>query len=331
MIILDSTHSLPAWLWTLLAFAAILITLSLVNYAVARLTERRHPPTGAILQVGAVRLHYSDRGTGYPVVLLHGNAVTGDDFNTSGIAEQLRVTHRLIIFDRPGFGHSTRPRGQLWTAAAQAELIHAALLQLGVQRALVVGHSWGTLVALAMAELHPASTAGLVLISGYYFPTPRLDALMVAPAALPVLGDILRYTISPLFGWLMMPAMKRAMFAPAPVTERFKREYSAAMALRPWQIRATASDGALMVKDAATLSDRYGALSMPVAIVAGEGDKIVAPDQAERLRRAVPSGTVEVVEGAGHMVHHVATRRVVQAIEQLAKVAARRSRPSDGR
>ncbi|MER2268514.1 alpha/beta fold hydrolase [Methylobacterium oxalidis] len=317
----DSTNGPSVWLWTLIVFVAALVVLALVNYAIARLAERRHPPRGTFLQVGAVRLHYRDQGTGDPIILLHGNAVTGDDFDTSGIAERLRATYRVIVFDRPGFGHSTRPRGQLWTASEQAALIHAALLQLGVQRAVVVGHSWGTLVALALAERHPTGTAGLVLISGYYFPTPRLDSLMVAPAATPLLGDVLRYTISPLFGWLTMPAMKRAMFAPSPVTERFEREYSSAMALRPWQIRATASDGALMVMDASRLSGRYGALSVPVAIVAGDGDKIVEPDQAQRLQRAVPSGTVDVVEGAGHMVHHVATDRVVEVIAQLAKAA----------
>ncbi|AWN40764.1 alpha/beta fold hydrolase [Methylobacterium durans] len=320
MIVVDSTHG-SVWLWTLIALIAALVALALVNYAVARLAERRHPPTGAFLQVGSVRLHYHDQGTGAPIILLHGNAVSGDDFDTSGVAERLRATYRVIIFDRPGFGHSTRPRGQLWTASEQADLIHAALLQLGVQRAVVVGHSWGTLVALALAERHPTSTAGLVLISGYYFPTPRLDSLMVAPVATPVLGDILRYTISPLFGWMTMPAMKRAMFAPSAVTERFDREYSPAMALRPWQIRATASDGALMVMDASRLSGRYGALSTPVSILAGDGDKVVGPEQAQRLQRVVPSGTVEVIRAAGHMVHHVATERVVQVIEQLAKVA----------
>src|ERR1700712_1838980 len=251
MNVVDSTPGLPLWLSALLLVTAILVVLALVNYAVARLAERRHPPTGAFLDIDGARLHYSDRGTGRPIVLLHGNVVTGDDYNTSGVAERLLGTYRVIIFDRPGFGHSSRPRRRLWTASEQADLIHGALLQLGVQQALVVGHSWGTLVVLALAERHPASTAGLVLLSGYYFPTPRLDALMVAPAVFPVLGDVLRYTISPLFGWLTMPMMKRAMFAPAPVTERFQREYSTAMALRPSQIRATASDGVLMVPGAA--------------------------------------------------------------------------------
>ena len=234
-------------------------------------------------------------------MLLHGNAVTGADYNTSGVAERLVGTYRVIIVDRPGFGHSDRPRDRTWTAAEQADLIHTALQRLGVGPAVVVGHSWGTLVALALAERHPAGVAGLVLLSGYYFPVPRLDALLVAPVAIPVLGDILRYTISPVFGWINMPLMKRAMFAPAPMTDRFKREYSTALALRPSQLRATASDGALMMSDAAGLSARYDALRMPVAIVHGNGDKVVSPDHAERLRVAVPGR--HAADGRGRRAH----------------------------
>ncbi len=136
-----------------------------------------------------------------------------------------------------------------------------------------------------------------------------------------MLGDILRYTISPIFGWLTMPLMKRAMFAPAPVTERFKREYATAPALRPSQLRAAAADGALMMRDAKALSARYGELAMPVAIVAGNGDKVVGPDHAERLRGALPNGTLRIVEGAGHMVHHVATDQVVEAILAVARTS----------
>ena len=93
------------------------------------------------MEVDGVRLHYSDRGEGSPVVLIHGNMVTGDDYNTSGVAEILQAGHRVIIFDRPGFGHSQRPRGRIWTANKQADLLHKALQQLGVVRPVVVGHS----------------------------------------------------------------------------------------------------------------------------------------------------------------------------------------------
>jgi pimeloyl-ACP methyl ester carboxylesterase len=315
----ESLQHLPLWLIIFLVGVVILVLLALVNYAVACLAERRHPPTGSFMEVDGVRLHYSDRGTGRAVVLIHGNAVTGGDYNTSGIAERLIGTHRrVIVFDRPGFGYSERPRGRLWTAAAQADLFHEALVRLDVRRPVVVGHSWGTLVALALATRHPANTAGLVLLSGYYFPTPRLDALAVAPVAVPVIGDILRYTVSPLFGWLMMPAMKRAMFAPSPMTERFKEEYSAAMELRPSQIRATAADGTLMVPSATGLSAQYGELAaIPVVIMAGSGDLVVGHSQAEQLHGAIPGSTLRVIEGVGHMIHHVETEQVVEAIEEV--------------
>jgi pimeloyl-ACP methyl ester carboxylesterase len=189
-------------------------------------------------------------------------------------------------------------------------------------------------VALALAIRHPADTGGLVLLAGYYFPTLRLDALMVAPGAIPVLGDILRYTISPIFGWLTMPLTKRAMFAPAPVTERFQADYSTAMAMRPSQIRAMCVEGTWMVPSAMGLQAHYGALSLPVAIMAGDGDKIVSYRLAERLRAAIPGSTLQIVPGVGHMVHHTAPDQVAAAILAVARAsgdpiasAAPRSKP----
>jgi len=329
MDLLGSVLDLSTWWGVLLACAVALAALALVNVALARWAERKHPPTGSFVEVDGVRLHYTDRGTERPVVLLHGNAVTGADYDTSGVAERLVGSScRVVVFDRPGFGHSDRPRGRTWTAEQQADLLHQALARLDVRRPVVVGHSWGTLVALAFAVRHPADTAGLVLLSGYYFPTLRLDALMVAPVAVPVLGDVLRYTVSPVFGWLNMPLLKLAMFAPSRVTERFKAEYSNAMALRPSQIRATAEDGTLMVPGATGLSAHYGELSMPVAIVAGDGDIVVRKRQAERLHGAVPGSSLEIVEGSGHMVHHVATDRVVEAVAAVVRDAGEGASPS---
>jgi len=128
------------------------------------------PAERSFIEVEGVRLRYSDRGSGRPVVLIHRNIVTGDGYNTSGVAERLLGTRRVIIFDRPGYGYSERPRWRPWTAIAQAELLHKALRESGgVEQPVIVGHSWGTLVALAFAIRHQSDTAGLVLLSGYYF------------------------------------------------------------------------------------------------------------------------------------------------------------------
>ncbi|GAC1346446.1 MAG: alpha/beta hydrolase [Acetobacteraceae bacterium] len=313
----------PASVGTALAaIAASLATLALVNHLVARRTERRHPPEGRFLDVDGVRLHYTDRGQGSPVVLIHGNMVAGDDYDTSGLSDLLLQKHRVIIFDRPGFGHSERPRG-VWTADKQADLLHEALQQLGVVRPVVVGHSWGAIVALAFAVRHQAATAGVVALSGYYFWTLRPDVLLVGVGALPVIGDLLRYTISPLLNWASMPLIKRGLFSPRPVPGRFDAAFSTGMAVRPSQIRATAEDGALMIPGALALRDHYKHLALPVVIMAGEGDKVVFARRAEQLGAAIAGSVLYIVRGAGHMIHHQATGQVAEAVEAVAELSNR--------
>jgi pimeloyl-ACP methyl ester carboxylesterase len=302
--------------------AAALAVAALANHAVARRSERRHPPCGSFIEVDGVRLHYVDRGEGTPVVLLHGNGAMIEDFEISGVLDAVARRHRVIAFDRPGFGYSSRPRSTVWTAAAQAELLHKALVRLDVRRPILVGHSWGTLVALSMALEHQAETGAVVLLSGYYAPSLRLDVPLLTGPAIPVLGDLMRYTISPLLGWLLAPKVFRKIFAPAPVTTRFAAGFPTGLALRPWQIRASAADTALMIPAAAATLHRHGELTIPVIIVAGSGDELVDTEaQSKRLHSNLRRSDMREVAGAGHMVHHTSPRDVVAAIEAAVSVS----------
>src|SRR3954453_421401 len=156
-----SSGSLRKFGRALAAGAAGLGGAALVNVALARGAERRHPPEGNFLTIDGVRLHYIERGTGPVVVLLHGNGTMARDFVLSGLFDLLAKDHRVIAFDRPGFGFSERPRTRVWSAEAQAELLHKALLNLDARKVVLVGHSWATLVAIALALRDEANTAGL--------------------------------------------------------------------------------------------------------------------------------------------------------------------------
>jgi pimeloyl-ACP methyl ester carboxylesterase len=109
------------------------------------------PPVFGFVTVDETRLRYLDCGAGRAVVLLHGNGSMIEDFACSGIMEHAGPGLRFIAFDRPGFGYSERPRGRAWGPSEQASLLLDALARLGIERPIVVGHSWGALVALAMA------------------------------------------------------------------------------------------------------------------------------------------------------------------------------------
>jgi pimeloyl-ACP methyl ester carboxylesterase len=300
------------------ATAGALATLALVNRRLARNAEHDNPPAGQFLETGGVRLHYVERGAGPPLVLLHGNGSMIQDFESSGLIDLAARNYRVIVFDRPGFGHSDRPRNVVWTPAAQAELINSALERLGVSHAIVLGHSWGASVAVALALKYPRLVQGLVLASGYYYPTFRPDVVAVSAPAVPLVGDVLRYTIAPVVSRVMWPLLMTKIFGPRPVPEKFEG-FPKEMALRPSQIRASAAESALMIPDAFQFRDQYANLKMPVVIVAGEEDRLIDIDtQSEQLHRDVPQSRFHRVPGTGHMIHQTATGAVMSAIDEVA-------------
>lgn len=310
----------PAWFnrpWILaagLSSAAVLGAAALYTAKKTRDAERDHPPIGRFLNVHGVRLHYLERGTGEPLVLIHGNGTLIQDFTLGGLVDRLAERYRVIVIERPGYGYSTRPRS-LWTPRAHATLFEHALHQLGVQQAIVLGHSWGTMVAVSLALQAPTLVRSLVLLSGYYFPTARLDVALNTPLALPVLGDALRHTVSPPIARLVLPGAIRAMFAPAPVPEHFDRLFPKDMMVRPIQLRAEAEDAALMTPSVMELMQHYRELKMPVVILAGGDDKIVDVDrQSRRLHQELPHSELVVLPGLGHMIHHLAPDKVIAAV-----------------
>ncbi|HEY1506311.1 MAG TPA: alpha/beta fold hydrolase [Stellaceae bacterium] len=90
-----------------LASLAVLGGLALFNRGQAQRAERRYPARGRFVEVSGIRLHYLERGEGAPVVLLHGNGATAEDFEAAGLLDRLGVNHRVLAFDRPGFGYSS--------------------------------------------------------------------------------------------------------------------------------------------------------------------------------------------------------------------------------
>lgn len=292
-----------------------LIASALFNQSRARKAEQDNPPVGKFISVDGVRLHYIEHGSGEPLVLLHGNGSMIQDFESSGLIDLAAQNFRVVVFDRPGFGHSNRPRNVIWTPEAQAQLIKRALDQLDVSHA-ILGHSWGASVAVAMGLKFPEMIRGLVLASGYYYPTLRPDVVAMSTPAIPGVGDVLGNTLSPIISRLMWPLMISNIFSPAEVPKKFER-FPKEMALRPSQLRASAAESGLMTPDAFHFRDRYRDLKMPVVIIAGENDKLVNTDeQSARLHSEISQSKFHRIAAAGHMIHQTGTRQVMSAIHE---------------
>ena len=299
----------------------IALALAVIVFAAAKINESRNPPVGQFMTVSGVRLHYLVRGTGEPIVLIHGNMTMIEDYITSGLIERLAKRHQVFAFDRPGFGYSERPRGSLLARRSAGEILEAALKELGITQATVVGHYWGTLVAVALALRMPDRVKSIVLLSGFYFPMFRLTPYSPLRPRGPSSATFCATRFRPP-GALLMPLQLRVMFGPPKIPQRFKQGFPISMTLRPWQIRATSEDGVLMNCSAASFSAEYRELRMPVLIMAEA--KIASSlllSQSARLRSVVAGSEFVVVEGSGHMVHHTDLDVVSGAIERIASGA----------
>jgi pimeloyl-ACP methyl ester carboxylesterase len=296
-----------------------LILLAIGNIVFSVLAERNNPPTGTFTECDGVRLHYLDCGDPAApcVVLFHGNGSMIQDFTISGLVDRLAHRNRVLCFDRPGFGYSQRPRSRIWTATAQAALFVKALNQLGVRNPVVLGHSWGALVALAIGLRNDYPIRGLVLASGYYFPTWRWDVWMMSGPAIPVLGDLVRYTVAPIISWAILPTLFRKLFAPRSVPRNFKNGFPASLTLRPKQLRAAAEETVFLVPTAAQFQPHYPSVRCPVRIFHGRGDQISEPEQARRLHQVLSRSDLHLLQDAGHMVTYADVSAIAKAAETV--------------
>ncbi|QJD58945.1 alpha/beta hydrolase [Pseudomonas sp. gcc21] len=307
-----------------LVAAALGASAAAARYCTSR-AEKEYPPAGQFVEVDGVRLHYVERGSGEPLVLLHGAASMTDDFLISPFLEMAAERYRVIVFDRPGYGYSERPRSTVWGPVTQAALFQEAFRKLDIDQPLVLGHSWGAMVALALGLDFPWSIKGVVLMSGYFYPTSRPELALTSVTGLPLFGDILRYTLSP---WLVRAAWHlglRNIFAPGPVPEHFKNQFPVWLSLRPLALRTANEEFALLNPASDSLHNRYSELEKPCVIISGDGDRVLSPlDHSARLHAEVRGSDYWVFPGVGHMPHHVEPQQVLAAINLAREKAADR-------
>jgi len=266
--------------------------------------EKAVPPQGGFLDLDGERLHVLDKGRGLAVVLIHGLSGQMGNF-THSLVERLSGDFRVVAVDRPGSGYSTRAPDAPAGVRAQAATLAKAIRKLNLERPVIVGHSLGGAVALAIALDHPDCAGALALISPATHP--------VAAPPLMFRGLVLRSaTLRLLFAWTLATPValigrewgKRQAFAPEPVPADFGAAGGGLLALRPSNIFASSSDMmAAMDRDGIEdMTRRYPSLQMPVGILFGRSDPILDwREQGEAMKKELPALDLEIVEG-GHML-----------------------------
>ncbi len=286
--------------------------------------ERSYPPAGRFVAVDGGRLHIVELGPADapPIVLLHGASGNLGDMRIV-LGERLAQRYRVILVDRPGHGWSDRPGGRADASPArQAELIHQALLKIGVTRSLVLGHSWSGALATAYTLAYPQAVSGLILLAPVTHPWPGGIGWINDVVATPVIGPLVAHTLILPAGYFMLDPGAASVFRPQSPPPDYVASTGAAMVLRPSEFIANAQDLAVLKEFVRAQVPNYGEIKCLVAIVSGDIDPIVYTDIHSRaIAKQLPHATLTVLPGIGHMVHDSATDEVVQAIDNVAAAA----------
>ncbi|RSY76309.1 alpha/beta fold hydrolase [Sphingomonas koreensis] len=281
---------------------------------IARQVERNIPPDGSFHTIRGRRLHVRDIGQGPAIVMIHGLA--GQMRNFAAVVPLLAAGHRLVLIDRPGSGHSPGRGDDSLTdqAAIVAELID----RLGLDRPLIVGHSLGGAVSMALALDHPGKIAGLALIA------PLTQVQEEVPAAFrglviekPAVRAIIANTLAIPMMRLNSDKSRITLFAPEPVHPAFDIDYGGAMLARPRAFFASSSELVAVNGALAPLVARYGEIALPVRILFGEGDQVLpAAVHGTRTAGEVRGAQCTILPDAGHMLPVTIPARVAAFVAE---------------
>ncbi|MEO1491523.1 MAG: alpha/beta hydrolase [Pseudomonadota bacterium] len=282
---------------------------------------RRWPPLGEIMPVGGVDVHYWQRGEGRPVVLIHGASGNLRDF-TFDLAPRLAQNHRVIAFDRPGFGYSGRIAERGWDPAVQAALLRQATAELGAERPIIVGHSWGGALTMAWGIDAPDAVSGLVTLGGATMPWGGDISFLYTLNASDVTDSLTSNLIATFATEGLIESFMEGTFAPQPIPEGYAAYVGGPLATRPRTVRYNAHDITNLNAMLERQSKQYPNLYTPVEIVHGAVDEAVwANLHAEGMHALLPNSRLTLLDGVGHMPHHARPEAVVAAVERLSAVS----------
>ena len=316
------------------------IVVALVGFVVAGLVlftawtayqvEKKLPPRGRFIDVDGARIHYLDEGSGPALLLVHGLGGQMHNF-THSLLGRLRHEFRVVILDRPGSGYSTRPAKASAAISAQARIISRFCESQKLGRPLVVGHSLGGAIALALALNHPEQVAGLALLAPVtHLPEdvpPPFDGIAIAS---PLLRRLIAWTLATPLSIANRERALAILFGPEPVAPDFAVRGGGLLSLRPRSFIGASADLMATQHELREMPGRYKDLTIPIGILYGTGDRILDPAMhGKGLAVKVAGADLELIEGGGHMIVITWADRVAAFVAGMVRrAAAAESKPA---
>ena len=309
--------------WLLIFLLALLALGWLWTTRLAAEVERTVPPAGQRMPVAGGVIHFTDQGPrdGQPLVLIHGLAGNMHNFSYA-LADRLSDGFRVVTIDRPGSGYSTRERDELAELPAQAAMIGELLDKLGIDRPVLVGHSLGGALSLAMALDRSDRIGALALLSPLtaVMPGPP-DVFKPLAIGSVLMRKLIGHTLAVPITRLTSGTVVSQVFAPEKPPADFLVRGGGILGMRPSSFIGASTDLQGVTRSMPDQVGRYAAeLKVPGGIPFGSEDALLSPDMHGRPMQA-HGLEVEELPGLGHMILVTAPEACADFIRRMAALA----------
>jgi proline iminopeptidase len=308
---MSSTHLPLVLLWTLMA---------------PQDSQSPHPRESRV-PVGSAELNVREVGSGAAILVLHG----GPDFDHRYLLpdlDRLSDGYRLVYYDQRGRGDSRRVRPEDVSLASELADLDAVRQALHLDRVVLLGHSWGTVLALEYAVRHPERVSRMILMNPA--PASTTQYRRVRKARLEALGS----DLDRMKAIAATDAFKRG--DPGAVAAYYRIHFKAAVArpddlervmtsfrasFTPERIVAgRAIEDQLMketwASDGYDLLPRLGKVTVPTLVITGDHD-FFPVSMSEEISRALPSSRLVTLGGCGHFTYLECPAEVRRSIDEF--------------
>jgi pimeloyl-ACP methyl ester carboxylesterase len=257
--------------------------------------------------IDGVRIHYQEKGTGAPLLLLHG--FTSSTYSWKDVFEPLSKTFRVIAVDFKGFGFSGKPDGD-YSRRAQATLIAHLLDYLKIDQAWLCGNSMGGEIALNVALLNPQRIAGLILIDSGGVEVPGGGSLAPGYLLIPVVGRVLT-ALSLTSDKLVRQGLEKRFYDRSKVTEERVTNYYRPLRTRGGQLAALR---ARTQADLFPIEQDLSRINVPTLIIWGAQDALIPLEAGRKMSSLIKTSKLVVFESCGHLPEEEMPGRVVDEV-----------------
>lgn len=268
------------------------------------------------VEINGIQVHYKTAGSGEPVmVLLHGFGAS--TYTWHKVMPVLAGKGTVIAFDRPAFGLTERPLPGSWTeenpytSDFAVKLTIGLMDQLGVEKAILIGHSAGAGIAVQTVLTQPERVSGLVLVDPALSGRPGMPEWLENTPQMKRLGPYLTRSLAGKEGEAFLQASWHDFSG---FTEVDQEAYRKPLQAADWDTALWEFTKANQTMD---LTPRLSEITIPVLVLHGDDDRIIPLSESERLVEALPEARLDVINACGHLPQEECPDAFLAAIEKL--------------